>query len=97
MSKNTHLVLDESMMTTRGQLQPSGVRAVSALFNLIKTQCVSYDFKMYQLNYESDVPVLTIAEKESLLPVRYVLNNYLYFNITINSRATLLYVCNLIK
>ena len=54
-SKNIHLVLDESIMTTTGQLQPPEVGAVSALFNLIKTQNASNYFKLCQLNYESDI------------------------------------------
>ena len=65
-SKNTRLVLDEGMMITTRQLRPFGVGAVSALFNL-RTQSASCDFKMYQLNYEGDVPVLAVLDKESLL------------------------------
>ena len=97
LSKNTHLVMDESMAITTGQLRQSEVDTVFALFNRINTQSIIYEVNVNELNYKSDIPVLIVSGRECPLHVRYVLNNSLYFNITINSRATLLYACNLIK
>ncbi|XP_063382766.1 mini-chromosome maintenance complex-binding protein [Cydia fagiglandana] len=70
LSKHTHLILDETQME-QGRLDTTGVHNISALANLIKTQKVKYDFKYYQMDFESDVSVLILSEGKSLLPSDY--------------------------
>ncbi|KAH9629340.1 hypothetical protein HF086_017715 [Spodoptera exigua] len=67
LSKDTHLVLDETKME-QGRLDATGVNNVAALGNMIMTQKVEYDFKYYKMDFESDVSVLILSEGKSLLP-----------------------------
>ncbi|KAF9411081.1 hypothetical protein HW555_010029 [Spodoptera exigua] len=70
LSKDTHLVLDETKME-QGRLDATGVNNVAALGNMIMTQKVEYDFKYYKMDFESDVSVLILSEGKSLLPSDY--------------------------
>ncbi|XP_063363784.1 mini-chromosome maintenance complex-binding protein [Cydia amplana] len=70
LSKHTHLVLDETLME-QGRLAAAGARNVAALASLINTHKLKYDFKYYQMEFESDVAVLILSEGKSLLPSDY--------------------------
>ncbi|KAL0872192.1 hypothetical protein ABMA27_004598 [Loxostege sticticalis] len=70
LSKDTHLVLDETKME-QGTLDSTGVNNITALGNMIKTQKVEYDFKYYKMEFDSDVSVLILSEGKSLLPSDY--------------------------
>jgi hypothetical protein len=67
LSDNTHLVLDETVMTT-GELDSNGVKNLSALSNLITWQRVAYDFHYHTTDFACNVPVLILSEGKSLLP-----------------------------
>ncbi|KAG8224647.1 hypothetical protein J437_LFUL003081, partial [Ladona fulva] len=66
LSSNTHLVLDETVLTT-GQLDSNGVHNVTALGHLITQQRVDYDFQFYNMEFQANIPVLTLSEGKSLL------------------------------
>ncbi|CAG9560920.1 unnamed protein product [Danaus chrysippus] len=70
LSKDTHLVLDETQMQ-QGRLDATGVNNITALGSLIKTQKVEYDFKYYKMEFDSDISVLILSEGKSLLPSDY--------------------------
>ncbi|CAG9793682.1 unnamed protein product [Diatraea saccharalis] len=70
LSKNTHLVLDETKME-QGTLDATGVNNIAALGNMIQNQKVEYDFKYYKMNFDSDISVLILSEGKSLLPSDY--------------------------
>lgn len=42
---------------------------MTALGNLMRWQRVNYDFKFHSQEFTADVPVLTLSEGKSLLPV----------------------------
>ncbi|KAF2902596.1 hypothetical protein ILUMI_03592 [Ignelater luminosus] len=67
LSNNTHLVLDETKLTP-GHLNESGVKAVSALADIIKHQKVTYDFNYFPMEFDCDIPILILSEGKSLLP-----------------------------
>ena len=67
LSKGTHLILDETQMTN-GELNPEGLRNLTALGNLIRWQKGEYNFSYHQLEYPKDIPCLTMSEGRSLLP-----------------------------
>lgn len=67
LSKNTHLILDETVMAD-GQLNPDGVRNLTAIGHLITWQKVEYNFNYHQIEFESDVPCLILSEGRSMLP-----------------------------
>ncbi|KAL4706219.1 hypothetical protein ACJJTC_018403 [Scirpophaga incertulas] len=70
LSKDTHLVLDETKME-QGTLDATGVNNISAIGHMIKNQKVEYDFKYYKMEFESDISVLILSEGKSLLPSDY--------------------------
>lgn len=69
LAPHTHLVLDETKLQP-GKLESSGVEAVQSIAHLIKTQKLKYNFQFYQLEFNTDVPVLIFSEGRSMLPVR---------------------------
>lgn len=66
LSKNTHLVIDETGLTT-GQISQAGQENYSAIYELINYQKVTYDFKYYKLEYETDIPILILSEAKSFI------------------------------
>ncbi|KAM9804247.1 mini-chromosome maintenance complex-binding protein [Neosynchiropus ocellatus] len=64
---NTSLFLDETKLE-QGQLDPTGVRNVTALGNLISWQKVDYDFNYHQMEFPCNINVLIASEGRSLLP-----------------------------
>ncbi|KAI4470066.1 hypothetical protein MML48_1g03068 [Holotrichia oblita] len=67
LSEGTHLVLDETKLSS-GKLNESGVRAISAINNIIKVQKVAYDFNYHTMEFDCDIPILVLSEGKSLLP-----------------------------
>ena len=67
LSEGTHLLLDETQMAN-GELNPEGVRNLTALGMLINWQKVEYNFSYHQLEFTMDVPCLVMSEGRSMLP-----------------------------
>uniref|UniRef100_A0A182UKI8 Mini-chromosome maintenance complex-binding protein n=1 Tax=Anopheles melas TaxID=34690 RepID=A0A182UKI8_9DIPT len=67
LAPHTHLVLDETRLEA-GKLESAGVEAVKHVAHLIKAQRLKYDFQFYQLDFNTDVPVLVLSEGKSMLP-----------------------------
>ncbi|XP_029047790.1 mini-chromosome maintenance complex-binding protein [Osmia bicornis bicornis] len=67
LSDNTHLVIDETGLTT-GQITETGRENYNAIYNLVNFQRVTYDFKFYKMEYDSDIPVLILSEAKSFIP-----------------------------
>lgn len=67
LSSNTHLVLDETKLTT-GKMNSSGVQAVGAISEIIKNQRSHYDFNYYKMDFDCDIAFLILSEGKSLLP-----------------------------
>ncbi|XP_044735923.1 mini-chromosome maintenance complex-binding protein [Chrysoperla carnea] len=67
LSAHTHLIIDESRLQA-GRLDQIGVKNVQALANVVRNQRLPYDFKFYQMDYDTDIPVLIFSEGKSLLP-----------------------------
>jgi len=76
LSAHTHLVLDETAMT-EGQLFSDGVRNVTALGNVSTWQKVEYDFNFHPVEILTDISVLILSERKSMiscdahLPLRF--------------------------
>jgi hypothetical protein len=68
LSNNTHLIMDETNLTT-GQLTACGRQNYGAITNLIQFQKVAYDFKFYNMEYETDIPILILSDVKSFIPV----------------------------
>lgn len=67
LSDNTHLVLDETKLTS-GQVSPNGRRNYDAISTLINHQKVTYDFKFYTMEFQTDIPILILSETKSMIP-----------------------------
>ncbi|XP_053996434.1 mini-chromosome maintenance complex-binding protein [Hylaeus anthracinus] len=67
LSDNTHLVIDETGLTT-GQVSQAGRENYSTICDLINFQKVTYDFKFYKMEYDTDIPVLILSETKSFIP-----------------------------
>ncbi|KFB40609.1 AGAP011536-PA-like protein [Anopheles sinensis] len=67
LAPHTHLVLDETRLQA-GKLESAGVEAVQNVSHLIKSQRLRYNFHYYQLEFNTDVPVLVLSEGRSMLP-----------------------------
>lgn len=71
---------DVSNRPYAGQLVAEGVRNMTALGNLASWQKIEYDFNFHQVEFETDIPVLILSERRSMvatdvhLPVRPVSN-----------------------
>lgn len=52
-----------------GTLQPAGCKNLGILMAAIRNQKVYYDFKFYHTEIDCDIPVLTVSEALSMLPV----------------------------
>ncbi|GAB6025022.1 hypothetical protein CHUAL_010130 [Chamberlinius hualienensis] len=72
LSKHTHFIVDETVLS-EGQLQAKGVQNVGALERLIQHQEVSYDFNYNKIEFQTDIPVLILSEKKSILSVNFIL------------------------
>uniref|UniRef100_A0A2S2P4D9 Mini-chromosome maintenance complex-binding protein n=1 Tax=Schizaphis graminum TaxID=13262 RepID=A0A2S2P4D9_SCHGA len=68
LSDRTHLVLDETDLQP-GNLDNKGMLNLEALKNIISNQQMKYDFTYYGMDYETQIPVLTLSIGKSILPV----------------------------
>jgi len=68
LSNNTHLVIDETGLTA-GELTVTGKGNYSALSDLLMFQKLTYDFKYYTVDYETDIPILIFSDVKSFIPV----------------------------
>ncbi|KAL6263858.1 hypothetical protein P5V15_003939 [Pogonomyrmex californicus] len=75
LSNNTHLVIDETGLTT-GTLTTTGKENYKALSDLLMFQKLMYDFKYYTMEYETDIPILIFSDVKSFIPcpMRIILN-----------------------
>ncbi|KAL5236097.1 hypothetical protein ACI65C_003507 [Semiaphis heraclei] len=67
LSDRTHLVLDETDLQP-GNLDSKGLLNFEALKNIISNQQMKYDFTYYGMDYETEIPTLTLSIGKSLLP-----------------------------
>jgi hypothetical protein len=67
LSSGTHLTLDETVLDN-GQLNADGLKNLTTLGHLIKTQSVNYDFSYHPLAFETDIQCLILSEGRSMLP-----------------------------
>ena len=72
LSSGTHLLLDETVMNN-GQLNPDGVKNITALGQVIKFQALPYDFGYHNLSFDTDIPCLVLSEGRSILPFDFQL------------------------
>ncbi|XP_024887106.1 mini-chromosome maintenance complex-binding protein-like isoform X1 [Temnothorax curvispinosus] len=75
LSNNTHLVIDETGLTT-GTLTGTGKENYKALSDLLTFQKLTYDFKYYTMEYETDIPILIFSDVKSFVPcpIQIILN-----------------------
>ncbi|XP_066598815.1 mini-chromosome maintenance complex-binding protein-like isoform X2 [Prorops nasuta] len=75
LSKNTHLVIDETELTA-GHVTSHGRENFKAVSDIIRFQSLNYDFKFYNMPYETDLPVLILSRSKSMFPcpMQVVLN-----------------------
>ena len=70
---DTLILLDETKLEN-GKLDSSGLTALGALSELIKTQCIQYDFSFHTLPFNVDAPVLVVTDgKKSIFPVDIII------------------------
>ncbi|KAL0111920.1 hypothetical protein PUN28_013261 [Cardiocondyla obscurior] len=67
LSSDTHLVIDETGLTT-GTLTATGKENYKALSDLLMFQKLTYDFKYYTMEYETDIPILIFSDVKSFIP-----------------------------
>lgn len=86
-------MLDETQLQP-GKLESSGIDSVMHISNLIRSQTLNVNFKFYNIDYNSNVPVLLLSEGKSMFPVSFGLQcqtaTYLNYG-SLNSRATATY------
>ncbi|XP_055908150.1 mini-chromosome maintenance complex-binding protein [Eupeodes corollae] len=67
LAPHTHLVLDETRLEP-GKLENNGVRGIQSLAHFIKTQQLKCDFQYYDIDFNTNIPVLVLSEGRSMLP-----------------------------
>ncbi|XP_063702955.1 mini-chromosome maintenance complex-binding protein [Culicoides brevitarsis] len=67
LAPHTHLVLDETRLQV-GKLEAAGVDALKSIADLINAQRLKYNFQFYEIEFDTDVPVLILSEGKSMLP-----------------------------
>jgi hypothetical protein len=67
LAPHTSLILDETRLQP-GKLE-GGVNAVANIAHMINTQKLKYNFQYYQIEFDTDVPILLLSEGKSMLPV----------------------------
>lgn len=78
LSNNTHLVIDETSLTT-GTLTVTGKENYKALSDLLMFQKLTYDFKYYTMEYETDIPILIFSDVKSFVPVSIYVQHKIYY------------------
>jgi len=61
-------VIDETGLSA-GELTVTGKGNYSALSDLLMFQKLTYDFKYYTVDYETDIPILIFSDVKSFIPV----------------------------
>lgn len=69
LSDNTHLVIDETKLDA-GRLSATGTKNYNAICDIVNFQNLKYDFQFYQVDYETDIPVLIFSNGASFIKVR---------------------------
>lgn len=54
-------------MFNSGQLQAEGLKNITALGNVTSWQKIEYDFSFHQVEFHTDIPVLILSERRSML------------------------------
>ena len=72
LSSGTHLLIDETVMNN-GQLNPEGVKNLTAIGQVIKFQSLPYDFGYHNLSFDTDIPCCILSEGRSILPFDFQL------------------------
>lgn len=67
LAPHTHLVLDETRLLA-GRLDKAGVESVATIAHLINQQKLKCNFQYYNLEFDTDIPVLCLSEGKSMLP-----------------------------
>ncbi|CAB0036154.1 unnamed protein product [Trichogramma brassicae] len=68
LSKNTHLILDETNLTT-GEITATGRQNYNAINEIMQFQRLAYDFKFYNMEYDTDIPILILSDVKSFIPL----------------------------
>lgn len=68
LAPHTHLILDETKLKI-GKLEHNGILGVQYLSYLIKSQQIKCDFEFYEIDYNTNIPILVLSEGKSMLPV----------------------------
>lgn len=68
LSHNTHLVIDETKLTP-GRLSEFGQKNYNAICEVIASQKLNYDFKYYNMPYDTDIPILILSYGTSFIRV----------------------------
>ncbi|CAO3642231.1 unnamed protein product [Cunninghamella blakesleeana] len=63
----TRILIDETELS-EGQLVDQGVRNMQAIMNIILNQTLSYTFPFSQYDFDTDLGIITLSTKKSLLP-----------------------------
>jgi len=63
---NSLLILDETQLSS-GQLNEQGIKNLQTLAYLIERQQLSYDFKYYKSDFQTDIKIISISNGRSLL------------------------------
>lgn len=67
LAPHTHLILDETRLLP-GKLEENGVLSIKKIAHLIKSQQIKGDFQFYEIDFNTDIPVLILSEGRSMLP-----------------------------
>lgn len=67
LAPHTHLILDETRLQV-GKLEATGVDALKSIADLINAQRLKYNFQFYEIEFDTDVPVMILSEGKSMLP-----------------------------
>lgn len=61
-------MIDETGLST-GELTVTGKENYKALSDVLIFQKLTYDFKYYTMEYETDIPILIFSDVKSFIPV----------------------------
>lgn len=66
-------MIDETGLTA-GELTVTGKENYKALSDVLIFQKLTYDFKYYTMEYETDIPILIFSDVKSFIPVSICLH-----------------------
>ncbi|XP_067644667.1 mini-chromosome maintenance complex-binding protein [Eurosta solidaginis] len=67
LAPQTHLVIDETH-TKSEALNSNGILSMTLLGYVMRHQQLKCNFQFYELEYDVDIPILSLSEKKSVLP-----------------------------